>query len=235
MAVEVAGIVGATLLLALAAFLLWRRHQGWRWYARSLLSRPGISLEREGLWGGTRIVHKDGGVVVEAVARSRARGQPVWELRAHPVCLGQRTSLSLGREGMFSSHASSVGWQDLRVESDEFDKRYRIGGSAPGVVRAVVNHPEVRHAMVALFERRMGYVGCLLKGQDLTVIVSRDSNEPEEALGWIHAVRGLAESLNRVVDITTLPPPVNPSALPVDAVGQGSWIPRQATRDVGHE
>lgn len=229
MLTEALGLVAAALAAMAALAVGWRRYRHWRRWARCVLSRPGMRLAREGLWSGVRVVHTEGELVVDVAARTRPREQPVWELTARPMPLGQRTTLSIGREGTYTRPPSSEGWQDPRTEIDSIDKRYRIGGSLPPVVRAVTADPDVRHAVVALFERRQGYVGCQLKVDGLVVVVSRDALAPDEALGWLLAVRGLAEALDRVSGIAPASLPPRDSGIPPDGPGRGSWIPRPAS------
>jgi hypothetical protein len=211
------GAVGVELLvllvvvaLGLAALPAWGRARARAAFFRGLRSHRGVRVTTQGFLGPPRISHGEPGeeLVVDAVPGSRGRGQPVWELSARPVRLGRRTSLSVGREGIYQPRRSVEGWQDPRMARDEFEQRYRIGGSAPNVVRGAFLRHDVQDATVALFERRPGYVGCQLQGETLGVLVAREETSAEDVLGWMHAVRVLGTALNRAADVTSAPPPL---------------------------
>ena len=220
--------------LGLGLLPTWRQVRARRAFFRGLRSHRGVRVSAPGFLGPPLIQHGEPGedLLVDAVPGSRGRGQPVWELGARPVRLGLRTTLSLGREGTFQPRRSLDGWQDPRAGVDDFDHRYRIGGSAPNVVRGAFRRPEVQDATVALFERRAGYVGCQLNGDTLSVVAVRDETSAEDVLGWMHAVRVLAVALNRAADVTSAPPAPEPITQPdepaSDAAGPASWsdVPR---------
>ncbi len=119
-----------------------------RAFARSLETDPDLEPTHEaGMACRTRR-----SPVVSAYGRGGGKNDPSrWDLTASLPAVGERTSLSLSREGMFGALREMFGVQDIRVGDPSFDSGYTIRGSDPDAVRGLLGPEEVKCALEVFF------------------------------------------------------------------------------------
>lgn len=116
-----------------------------------------------------------------------------WRVVGGPHPLAERTSLRVLREG----EGRLAAWltEDVVVGSPPFDDNYRIGGSHQDVVRGVMAVPEVRHAVVRVFNQARRRAVLTVEEDRFVVEVATLHGTPEELMGVMLAVKALFVAL----------------------------------------
>lgn len=142
--------------------------------------------------------------VVTAHGRGGGKNNPSrWDLVASLPSVGDRTSISLSREGMLGALREMVGIQDVRVGDPSFDSLYTIRGTDPNLVRGFLEPEDVKSALDVFFGHGAWSLQIHHPGGKVTATCRR-------GMGYsIEEVRTATAGLQRVLEAferNTLPP-----------------------------
>jgi hypothetical protein len=144
-----------------------------------------------------------------------------WRITGGPHPLAARTSLRILREGDVARLAAWLA-EDVLVGAPPFDDNYRISGSHQDVVRGVLAVPEVRHAVVRVFNQARRSAVITLESERFLVEIAAGQKTPEELLGVMLAVKGLYLALAQHAQAAAVHSPGNAAAEGASESGVGS-------------
>ena len=89
---------------------------------------------------------------IEVKSAGGGKNNPTrWDARGIAFRVAARTTLHLSREGSLGALREMLGFKDVHVGDEDFDKAFTVRGSEPDVVRGLFASVEVKDALRAFF------------------------------------------------------------------------------------